>query len=60
MKVTHIDYKHPKHLRVVTGQKYPAWNITRGFYEEDAICMSPSCSDYARLNKPGLPKWKNI
>lgn len=59
MKATHTDYKHPKHLRVTTGQKYLAWDTVRGFYEKDVICMSPSCSDYTRLNKPGLPKWKN-
>lgn len=42
-KATHTDYKHPRHLRV----------------EQDGcvLCVSPSVSDYARLNRPGLPKW---
>ena len=43
-KATHTDYKHPRHLRVVDGDK--------------VLCVSPSCSDYAKLNKPGLPKWE--
>ena len=57
MKATHTDYKHPRHLRVVDGQIHIGWNIGRGWYETDAICMAPSCFDYARLNKPGLPSW---
>jgi hypothetical protein len=43
MKATHIDYLHPRHLRV----------------EENGhvICMAPSCSDYGRLAKARLPKF---
>lgn len=58
MKATHTDYRHPKHLRVVDGQKHKGFSIGRGDYETDAICMAPSCADYARLNKPNLPKWE--
>lgn len=43
MRATHIDYLHPKHLRVED--------------KGDVFCMSPSCSDYARLAKPSLPKF---
>lgn len=44
MRATHTNYKHPRHLRV----------------EDDGgavLCMSPSASSYARLNRPGLPDW---
>lgn len=57
MKATHTDYLHPKHLRVVDGNKHMGWNATVGFFETDAVCVSPSCSYYAKLNKPNLPKW---
>lgn len=53
MKATHTDYLHPGHLRVETGQRYKALG-----FERTAVCMAPSCSDYARLNRKGLPKWK--
>ena len=64
MKATHTEYMHPKHLRVVDGQKHKGYSAAleattgNGFYEDDAICMAPSCADYARLNKSGLPKWQ--
>ncbi len=44
-KATHTDYKHPRHLRVDYGGGR-------------VLCVAPSCSDYARLNRSGLPKWK--
>lgn len=44
-KATHTDYKHPRHLRVDYGGG-------------KVLCVAPSCSDYARLNRSGLPKWK--
>jgi hypothetical protein len=50
VKATHTDYKHPRHLRVDTGDKRVG--------VDGILCVSPSCSDYARLNKSGLPKWK--
>lgn len=40
-KATHIDYKHPDHLRVEDGGQ--------------VLCMAPSCSQYAALNRRGLP-----
>jgi hypothetical protein len=43
-RATHIDYKHPRHLRVVDGDK--------------VLCMAPSCSTYANLAKANLPKWR--
>ncbi len=43
MKATHTDYMNPRHLRVEDGTN--VW------------CMAPSCSDYAKLNKPGLPSY---
>jgi len=55
MKATHTCYKHPNHLRVETGQAYPAWNAVQGDYFEDALCMAPGASDYRKLNKPGEP-----
>lgn len=57
MKATHTDYLHPRHLRVETGQSYPA-GVVAGHFTRTALCVAPSSSDYARLNKPGLPKWK--
>lgn len=56
-RATHTDYLHPRHLRVVTGETYEAWNLS-GPYRVDALCVAPSASIYAKLNKPGLPKWK--
>ena len=44
MKATHTDYMHPRHLRVVED-------------DGSVLCYAPSCSTYARLNKPNLPKW---
>ena len=43
MKATHTDYKHPRHLRVEQGG--------------EVLCVAPSCSDYAKLNKAGVPAW---
>lgn len=43
MKATHTDYKHPKHLRVEDGKR--------------VLCVSPSASVYAALNRKGLPSW---
>lgn len=57
-KATHIDYKHPGHLRVVTGQQYPAFNVGQGDYMEDALCVSPNTDMYKRLYRKGLPKWQ--
>lgn len=45
MKATHTDYKHPKHLRVEDGGQ--------------VFCLSPSHSQYERLNKAGLPSYIN-
>lgn len=57
-KATHIDYKHPKHLRVVTGEQYPAYSASRGHYTEDALCVAPSSDMYKKLFRNNLPKWK--
>jgi hypothetical protein len=57
MKATHIDYKHPRHLRVVTGQPSPAWGIGRGVYQETALCVAPGSKAYAQSFRSGLPKW---
>lgn len=57
MKATHRDYLHPGHLRVEDGGRYPAWTVAYGEFVRTAYCMSPLCKDYARLNKPGLPRW---
>lgn len=46
MKATHTDYKHPKHLRVEDGGKI--------------LCMSPSHSQYARLNRSGLRSYLSL
>lgn len=43
MKVTHTDYKHPRHLRIVD--------------ESGVWCMAPSHSQYSKLNKAGLPSY---
>lgn len=47
MRATHTDYLHPRHLRV-EGCGKPV----------DVLCVSPSSSDYAKLSRPSLPKWK--
>lgn len=57
MKATHTDYKHPRHLRVEDGKPHLAWNIGKGWHDEGALCVSPSCSDYDRLNRKGLPSF---
>lgn len=44
MRATHTDYKHPKHLRVEDGDR--------------VLCVSPSASTYAKLNRPGLKPWQ--
>ena len=56
MKATHIDYLHKGHLRVVTGKTYLCYD-SRGYYETDAECVSPSTQMYKELYKKGLPKW---
>ena len=58
MKATHTNYKHPNHLRVETGQKYPAFSVAKGNYEEDALCVAPSSDLHKQLNKSSLPSWK--
>lgn len=58
MRATHTDYLHPRHLRVEDGRAHMAWNVYRGYFEVRAICMAPSCSEYNRLNRKGLPKWR--
>ena len=58
MKATHIDYLHPQHLRVEDGQRHAAWNSVDGNFVRTAICVSPSSSQYDKLKRPGLPKWK--
>jgi len=58
MRATHVDYMHPGHLRVETGETYPAWSIGRGFHRKDALCVGPSSSMYGKLKRAGLPKWE--
>jgi hypothetical protein len=41
MKATHIDYLYKGHLRVVAGKAYLCYD-SRGYYETDAECVSPS------------------
>lgn len=57
MKATHRDYLHRGHLRVETGDHYPAWSFGAGSFVRTAVCMAPSCSDFAKLNRSGLPSW---
>ena len=57
MKATHIDYLHKDHLRVVTGKTYLCFD-SRGYYETDAECVSPSAKCYKDLHRKGLPKWE--
>lgn len=57
LRATHRDYLHPKHLRVIDGEKHVTWSIGRGWGDTEAVCMSPSCSDYPRLYRESLPKW---
>jgi hypothetical protein len=42
-RATHIDYLHPRHLRVER--------------DGEVFCMAPSCSRYAALARKGLPKF---
>lgn len=59
MKATHIDYQHPGHLRVVVpGASFKSWNTSDGWQETNVMCMSPSSSDYKKLNRPGLPQFQ--
>lgn len=58
MKATHTDYLHPRHLRVEDGGRYPVWGGGDLSFVRTAVCVAPSASIYARLNKPDLPKWK--
>ena len=44
MKATHTDYKHPRHLRAVDGDR--------------VLCVSPSSSDFAALTKATLWRWR--
>lgn len=44
MTATHTDYKHPRHLRVVDGER--------------VLCVSPSASIYDKLNRKGLPSFR--
>ena len=43
MKATHTDYLHPRHLRVES--------------DGEVFCLAPSHSQYARLNRHGLPRF---
>lgn len=56
MKATHTDYKHPSHLRV-TGCKGVRFHD--GPCLVDVLCVSPSSSDYAKLNRASLPRWRD-
>jgi hypothetical protein len=58
MKATHIDYQHSGHLRVEDGELHLAYAIGRGLHYVRGFCMAPSCSDYAKLARKGLPKWE--
>jgi hypothetical protein len=40
---THVDYKHPRHLRVVDGDR--VW------------CVAPGCDTYRALFRKGLPSY---
>ncbi len=44
MRATHIDYKHPRHLRVEDGGR--------------VLCVAPSASYYAKLAAAKLPRWR--
>lgn len=55
MKATHTDYLHPKHLRVEGCKGHKFFD---GPCQVDVLCMSPSCSLYAKLNRPNLPKYQ--
>lgn len=56
MKATHRDYQHPGHLRAVTGESYLAWSVGRGWHRKDALCVAPSASIHAQLNRASLPR----
>lgn len=58
MKATHIDYKRPGCLRVTGAPKHRLFTRGKGWHETDVICMSPDHPDYAKLNRKGLPVWK--
>jgi len=45
MIATHIDYKHPRHLRVVEGKE--VW------------CVAPTANLYRRAYRSGLPSWRD-
>lgn len=49
MKVTHTDYKHPKHLRVEHNEKDNS---------EGVWCVAPSADLYKKLYRSNLPKWQ--
>lgn len=59
MIATHTDYQHPRHLRV-TCEPHRAWNTARGWFMSEHVCLAPSHSDYAKMNKPGLPAWNPL
>jgi hypothetical protein len=49
MRATHIDFKHPNHLRVEHNERDGSGGVW---------CVAPSSSIYAKLKRAGLPKWK--
>lgn len=57
MKVTHIDYQHPKHLRVEDGSWHDAFTVGLGNFKTNAICVSPNSELYTSLYRPDLPTW---
>jgi len=60
LRATHINYLHPKHLRVEDGEQHLGWNAAKGFHMVEAVCVAPSCSSYEKLNKPGLPTYPRV
>lgn len=49
MKATHINYLHPKHLRVID---YPGQG-------NKIVCMAPSHSQYSKLAGKALPDYSD-
>lgn len=56
MKATHTDYKHPRHLRAegCLGHRF-----FDGPCQVDVLCVSPSSSLYDKLNRKGLPSFRD-
>lgn len=52
---THTNYQHRNHLRIEGGEECLRWNAIDGFSKERAVCVAPSHSRYAKLNRKGLP-----